>query len=98
MRRAAVPAAALERIVADVVRKHSSSPTPTHECWYRASGSVPIREHLARVTVSNKSIEIEFRTIVPKKVVVSGVFVRRGRGLTFASFDTNGSRTGKRPS
>ncbi len=93
-----VPAAVLERIVADTVRQYSSSPTLTRDNWHRAPEGTPIRRQLDRVTVSKKSIEILFRTIVPKKVTVTGVFVRRGRGLTFERFDSNGAQIGRRPS
>jgi site-specific DNA recombinase len=86
-----VPAAPLEAIVANAVRQRLKTPSEPPRNWHKPGDRPPLRQWVERVTLSRESIEILFRNLVPNRMLLRGVFVRHGRGLSFE--ELNAGRT-----
>lgn len=93
-----VPAPAIERVVAETVKQALATPAEERNSWHVAPAKASIRDSIERIVVSNRALEIYLRTPPPKKFLIRGVFVRRGRGVVFERFDSNSSSAPRRPS
>lgn len=89
-----VPATVMEELVAQAVERHLRDAGGGEVNWYGRAKQASLREILEKVVIGKEGVRVHLRDKV--KLVVPGVLVRAGRGLTFQQYGITTQRHSKR--